>query len=80
MNGSFLLTRSGYLGRFITIFCVCVIFFLWGCGFPISIFFESLGNGSIAATFFLMVKGLGRKELKQLPAVPLSIVPGLLFF
>lgn len=44
-------------------------------------FFESLGDGSIAATFFLMVRGLGRKELiKQLPAVRLSIVPGLLFF
>lgn len=63
MNESFLLNRSGYLGRFITIFCVCVIFFLWDCVFPISIF-ESLGNGSIAATVFLMVRGFGEEEAK----------------
>lgn len=44
MNESSLLNKSeGYLSRFI-IFCVCVIFFLWGPIFPILIF-ASLGNG-----------------------------------
>ena len=61
MNESSLLNKSeGYLGRFIIIFCVCVIFpyglHLSNIDFPIP------WNGSFVAAFFWMVRGFQEKE------------------
>lgn len=57
MNESSLLNKSeGYLGGLLYFVIV-----LWGRIFPLLIFVSS-GNDLIAATFFLVVRGLGQKE------------------